>query len=160
MKVYTGGTMKVYTGGGLMTYSGGGILTHHGNGRLAPPRYNAHDRRSGRVVNSYGLSPNYHGGGFNIGRWVKKESHAAGAWTKKADKTVDNFVKKEAPAVLKVGENAGKGALRSLAGAVPAALMGNYPAAAAMLAGGAVQGAVAGGGYGSHARAPKRLKTY
>lgn len=71
-----------------------------------------------------------------------------------------HFVDKEGQKVLHVLENAGKGIGRSLGAAIPALLTGNYAVAGAALAGGAVQGAISGRGFGSRARAPKRAKHY
>lgn len=146
----------------MMLYHGGSILTYHGGGMLAPPRFNSYGSRRPEPVTAYGLPAVhlYHGSGFNLGKWFKKAGHSIVHWVNKAGHTVGAFAKKEGPAVLHVLENAGKGAARALGAAVPALMSGNIPLAAVALAGGAVQGAINGGGFGSRARASKRARHY
>jgi hypothetical protein len=156
----------------MLTYSGGTMLTYHGGGVLGPAKFNSYttaSHASPGIINASGLPSlhNYHGSGFNLGRWLKKAAHSVVHWTKGAAKTVGKFARKEGPAILHTIEKAGVGAARGLASALPALAMGNYVLAGAQVAGGAAQGALSGDGFSkrgkqfsNHARAPKRARRY
>jgi len=142
--------------GPVIAYHGGGILTYHG-GSLGPPRFQSYRQSPRLVLNGKGLEAvhQYHGRGFNLGKWFKKAGHTAVHWlgdeARKAGKTL---------------VNAGFGAINSLGAAIPLALSGNLPGAGVALAGGAangvIQGAIRGRGYaqGSKARASKRIRKH
>jgi hypothetical protein len=149
------------------------MLTYHGGGVLGPAKFNSYttaSHASPRIVNAYGTDSlhNYHGSGFNLGRWLKKAAHSVVHWTKGAVKTVGKFVKKEGPAVLHVLERAGMGAVRGVGNALPALMTGNYALAGTQVALGAAGGALSGDGFSkrggkqfsNHSRAPKRARRY
>jgi hypothetical protein len=155
----------------MLTYSGGTMLTYHGGGVLGPAKFNSYSTASHPspgIINAYGTPSlhNYHGSGFNLGRWLKKAAHTVVTWTKKAGQTVGKFVKKEGPAVLHVLEKAGMGAVKGVGNALPALMTGNYALAGTQVALGAAGGALGDGfskrgkQFSNHARAPKRARRY